>query len=103
MPEQLQGSYSLPAAKNWSVILSHEILSGAYKSQAAKWLDSMDIAGLTRQEDSALVWAQESNAFVCNTVMPSGSTPLVGTELNGTYYETAIPVIQLQIAKAGYR
>lgn len=103
MPEQLQGSYSLPHAKNWSAILAREITSGVYSSQATEWLTDMDIGSVMQIEDSALAWAQQSNAFVCTTVMPEGPEAYVGKELNGTYYESCVPVIQLQIARAGYR
>lgn len=35
--------------------------------------------------------------------MPKGVEALKGKELNGTYYATAVPVVELQIARAGYR
>lgn len=36
-------------------------------------------------------------------VFPEGPDTIVGQELAGDYYEKAVPVIELQVAKAGYR
>jgi len=58
---------------------------------------------LSSPESSALVWAKDSNAYVCSTVMPDGYTVLEDEDLSGAYYKKAIPVIELQLAKAGYR
>ena len=52
---------------------------------------------------SATSWASEANAYVCSTVMPDGISAVEKTDLSGTYYTKAIPVVELQIAKAGYR
>lgn len=53
--------------------------------------------------NSSLAWAQEANQYICSTVMPDGATALNGTELGGEYYEKGIPVIEIQVARAGYR
>lgn len=37
------------------------------------------------------------------TVLPDGPHEIVGQELGGAYYEKAAPVIELQVARAGYR
>lgn len=50
-----------------------------------------------------MIWAKQANTYVCSTVMPDGPATLNGTELDGDYYTTAVPVVQLQIARAGYR
>ncbi|OSD02218.1 nuclease Le1 [Trametes coccinea BRFM310] len=60
-----------------------------------------------RQSDDAitplacpLVWAAESNAFDCSVVFNFQS----GEDLcSGTYFENAVPVIDLQLAKQGFR
>jgi len=52
---------------------------------------------------TALHWAQETNAFVCTAVLPEGVEGLVGKDLSGVYYEEAVPVVELSVAKAGYR
>lgn len=36
-------------------------------------------------------------------VLPEGPAAIVGQELGGEYYEKAAPVIELQVARAGYR
>lgn len=36
-------------------------------------------------------------------MLPEGPEAIVGQELAGDYYEKAAPVIELQVAKAGYR
>lgn len=50
-----------------------------------------------------MIWAADTNSFVCSTVMPNGPDALTNQELSGAYYQSAIPVVQKQIAKAGYR
>lgn len=49
-----------------------------------------------------LIWARESNAFDCSTVF--NFEPEVDPELcTGSYFTNAIPVVDLQIAKQGFR
>jgi hypothetical protein len=100
MPEKLVGGYTLADAQRWANILTTEITSGAFADQAASWLKWVDI---TDPVTTSLIWASETNAFVCTTVLPGGKDAVQNQELNGTYYEAAVPVIQLQIARAGYR
>jgi len=101
MPEMLtDGGYSLSDAKDWAANLTTEINSGTYNSEAPSWLDGIT---LTDPVSTSMVWAQEANAYVCTTVMPGGISSVQGKELNGSYYTTAIPVVELQIARAGYR
>ena len=52
---------------------------------------------------SSMVWASDSNAYVCTAVMPNGVEATEDTDLSGTYYTTVLPVVKLQFAKAGYR
>lgn len=51
-----------------------------------------------------MVWAADTNAYVCSTVLSKGVAAVETGDLstNG-YYTAAIPVVKLQIAKAGYR
>lgn len=37
------------------------------------------------------------------TVFPEGPKAIVGQELSGEYYEKAAPVLEKQVARAGYR
>jgi hypothetical protein len=64
------------------------------------WLTGMDISDPVT---SSMVWAKDSNAYVCTTVMPNGVLATENVDLSGAYYTSALPVVQLQIAKAGYR
>ena len=100
MPEKLVGGYKLEFAEEWANTLSTSIRSGEYQSIADGWLNGVD---LNDPVSTALAWAEEANAFVCTTVMPDGTDGVENQELSGDYYNTAIPVIQLQIARAGYR
>lgn len=100
MPEKLIGGYSLEDARDWSEELVGEIVSGKYANASKGWLEGIDIKNPV---DSAMVWARDANSFVCDTVVPEGQAAVEGKELDGEYYDAAIPVIQMQIAKAGYR
>lgn len=100
MAEKLIGGYSLQDAKEWSEELVGEIVSGKYANVSKGWLEDMDVE---KPVDSAMVWARDANSFVCSAVVPQGQEAVEGKELDGAYYDAAIPVIQMQIAKAGYR
>jgi S1/P1 Nuclease len=100
MLEKLVGGYSLEDAQKWAKTLSAAIKKGKYKSQAPGWLEGVD---LNDPVSTTMIWATEANKYVCSTVMPNGADAIEGQELDGDYYESAVPVIQLQIARAGYR
>lgn len=100
MPEKLRGGYSLTDAQAWAQNLSAEIDSGVYKKQANSWLDGIK---LDDPIDTAMLWATDANAYVCSTVLPNGQSAVETGDLDGDYYKSAIPVVELQIAKAGYR
>ncbi|PMD62936.1 S1/P1 nuclease [Hyaloscypha bicolor E] len=100
MPEKLVGGYTLADAERWAATLTTEINTGAFKDQAASWLEGIDI---TDPVTTSLGWASQTNQFVCTTVLPNGKEGVENQELSGSYYEAAVPVIQLQIARAGYR
>lgn len=100
MPEKLIGGYSIADAYQWGLALSTAITSGVYADQASSWLEGMD---LSDPVTTTLAWSQEANAFVCTTVMPDGVSALENQELSEDYYESCVPLIQIQIARAGYR
>ncbi|KAJ4353912.1 uncharacterized protein N0V89_005643 [Didymosphaeria variabile] len=100
MPEKLIGGYSLSDARTWSEELVAEIQSGKYANASSAWLNGIDIKDPVA---SAMVWAQDANSYVCTAVIPLGQEAVEGKELEGEYYDAAIPVIQQQIAKAGVR
>ena len=100
MPEKLVGGYALSDAERWAATLTTAIKTGIYQPQAAGWLTGIE---LSDPVTTSLAWAEEANAFVCTTVMPDGVAALENQELSGDYYNSCVPVIQLQIARAGYR
>ncbi|KAL1304451.1 hypothetical protein AAFC00_003447 [Neodothiora populina] len=100
MAEQLVGGYSLKDARTWATTLGKAITSGTYKSQVSSWTKGLDT---TDPISSALSWAQEANAYVCSTVIPSGVSAVENKDLSTSYYDDAIPIVELQIARAGVR
>lgn len=100
IPEKLIGGYALPFAEAWARNLTLAIKESEYKSLAPSWLEGIDLADPVT---TAMIWAQGTNKLVCTTVLPNGVEGVLDQELGGQYYDTAIPVVQLQVAKAGYR
>jgi hypothetical protein len=98
--ESIAGGSSLSAAKNWAANLTSAIKTGTYKSAATGWVSGLSI---TSAQSSALTWATESNAAVCSTVLSKGVSWVEDNDLSGSYTTTATPVVNLQIAKQGYR
>ncbi|RPD68005.1 nuclease Le1 [Lentinus tigrinus ALCF2SS1-7] len=106
-----------------------EIKTGSFKSEAASWIScsspteplskrsppgeilERELKALVNAHHSRaaeaitplacpLVWAAESNAFDCSVVFDFTT----GEDLcSGTYFAKAIPVIDLQLAKQGFR
>lgn len=100
IPQKAIGNFSQTNAFTWAKNLTAEIRYGQYKKESRTWLKGLKV------EDpigSAMLWANDANKFVCTTVLPNGTDAVFGKELSGAYYETAIPVVRKQIAKAGYR
>ncbi|KAK1758595.1 S1/P1 nuclease [Echria macrotheca] len=89
-------------ARLWADSLTAEIRAGRFAGTTSRaWLDGLDIDDPTA---TALLWAREGNAHVCTTVLPEGPQAIRGQELGTTsYYDAAAPVIELQVARAGYR
>ncbi|KZS96029.1 nuclease Le1 [Sistotremastrum niveocremeum HHB9708] len=114
----------------WANTLVTRIKTGAYKSEAASWISCSSITstksskrgliGTTIEDDIALTrknarrstqvtlpelacplaWAQDSNSFDCSIVF----SYTTGEDLcTGSYFNAAIPIIDTQIAKQGYR
>ncbi|GAB7347874.1 hypothetical protein MBLNU459_g5401t1 [Dothideomycetes sp. NU459] len=100
MPETLRGGYTLADAKAWATNLTTEIKSGTYKSEAASWISDIDVSDVVT---TTMTWATQANSYVCTVVMPNGYKVLESGDLDGDYYASAIPTIELQIARAGYR
>ncbi|KAK5660675.1 hypothetical protein OQA88_12039 [Cercophora sp. LCS_1] len=99
VPRRQPGPYI--AARKWADALSAEITVGKYLNVSkTEWLQNLDLQDPIA---TALSWAREGNAFVCTAVLPEGPEAIKGQELAGAYYEKAAPVIELQVARAGYR
>ena len=54
-------------------------------------------------EACALEWANEANNYVCSYVLMDDVEGVQGHDLAGEYYEGAVPIVELLIAKAGVR
>lgn len=102
MPDKLRGveNVTLSDAQAWAFDLTADIKTGKYKACAQSWIQGDDIADAKR---SALAWATDSNAYVCSVVLPDGVDSVNATELGGSYYDSAVETVELQIAKGGYR
>ena len=98
MVEKLAGGPNSTAIVNsFAASLIADIDTGKYKSQKADWISCSDI---TTASDCALKWAQDANTLNCQYVLQNDES---GAELDGTYYTGAVPYIELQISKGGYR
>ncbi|THH14804.1 hypothetical protein EW146_g5583 [Bondarzewia mesenterica] len=75
------------------------ITSGEYSSLKSGWISCISTSALSGTS-CPLVWAQEANAYDCSTVFDYSSNEDLCTS---SYYTMAIPIIDLQIAKQGYR
>lgn len=97
MVERAAGGSTPAAYELWAQTLEARIDSGIYSSQKADWVSCANIyaAGAC-----ALAWAQDANAINCQYVLQVDET---GQELSGSYYTGALPYIEIQIAKGGYR
>ncbi|KAH8895960.1 S1/P1 nuclease [Thozetella sp. PMI_491] len=100
MPEKLIGGDTLADALSWATTLTTQINSGSYSSLKASWIAGDDVGDVVT---TATRWASDANALVCTVVMPNGVAALQQGDLYPTYYNSVIPTIELQIAKAGYR
>ncbi|KAK4216610.1 S1/P1 nuclease [Rhypophila decipiens] len=89
-------------AKHLADQLSGQIVGGKFNESSRSWLEGMTLADPVA---TALQWAVEGNAHVCTTVMPQGPEAIRDQELGSdtVYLKNALPVIELQLAKAGYR
>ena len=91
------GGNSTATLDTFSQTLIGRIDSGSYSGQKASWVSCIDV---NKASACALEWAQDANAYNCQYVLKTDET---GEELDGNYYAGAEPIIELQIAKGGYR
>lgn len=97
MVEELAGGSTTSVINSFAANLTAEINSGKFSSQKASWIACSDIS---TAEECALEWAQDANKINCEYVLKKNETDV---ELSGAYYEGAIPYLQEQLAKGGYR
>ena len=91
------GENSTATLESFSKTLIGRIDSGSYSSEKASWISCVNIKTAS---DCALEWAQDANAYNCQYVLKTDES---GKELDGDYYTGAEPIIELQLAKGGYR
>ncbi|KAI0065751.1 nuclease Le1 [Artomyces pyxidatus] len=83
----------------WAAAIAKEIKSGTYASVAASWVSCISASELS-STSCPLVWAEEANSFDCTDVFNFTT----GQDLcDSDYYDAAIPIIDEQVAKQGYR
>jgi len=102
----------------WADTLISRIQTGTYKSLAANWISCSstttplsqrsiedDIAGILHPRaitplECPLVWAEDANSFDCSFVFNFTSKQDLCTS---SYFTNAVPIIETQIAKQGFR
>ncbi|OAR00034.1 hypothetical protein LLEC1_07551 [Akanthomyces lecanii] len=89
-----------PLAKRWATQLTDEISQGKWAGEKDSWVKDINLADTN---STALAWSREANALVCSHVLPQGPQDIQGQELSGQYYEDAAPILEKQVALAGYR
>lgn len=94
------GGGELGEAKQWADELTGEIEWGIFRWQREGWLCGVDYGDVV---GTVLGWARDSNELVCSHVIPEGVGAVEGKELSGEYYGSVVDVVELQIARAGYR
>jgi hypothetical protein len=99
MLTKLTGGTDIPTAKVFASQLTERILKGDYSAVASSWFTS----SLSDAKAAAMAWATEANDEVCTTVFPEGPLAMEGVEIDGAYYEKAVPVLEKLIAHGGYR
>lgn len=87
-------------ASRWASELVEEIESGKFADEKESWLKGMNILD---PKETVMAWATEANSYVCSHVMPKGPEAIRGQELSGDYLSQAKTVVEVQVARAGYR
>ena len=95
--EAAGGRNSTETLDTFSKALITRIDSGSYSIEKGTWVSCADTSTAS---ECALAWSQDANAYNCEYVLKYDEP---GLELNGEYYTGAKPIIELQIAKGGYR
>lgn len=99
--EKHQGGSAIRHAVGWADTLHSEIESGKYTGSREGWSTCVNPANA---EECALIWATESNKWMCDYVLPATfPAGFEGQELSGDYFQGAVPIVDELVAKAGWR
>ncbi|KAI8914221.1 S1/P1 nuclease-domain-containing protein [Gorgonomyces haynaldii] len=84
--------------------LIQQINSGSYAAQATGWISAKKFNAVSQYGNNAasLEYTQEANAIDCDYVYLAYNQNK-GTDLSGNYYTGAVPYIDRQLARGGYR
>lgn len=88
-----------PAAAKWAKALVERTEAADSTSPNV----STECANLADPNQCGIEWATESNKLVCQYVLAPGLAWVKDNDLGGEYYEGAVHVVELQIARAGVR
>jgi len=88
-----------PAAAKWAKALLERTKTAHPSSPDV----STECANLSDPNECGIEWATESNKLVCQYVLAPGLDWVKDNDLGGEYYEGAVDVVELQIARAGVR
>lgn len=99
IPETHRRGKSITTAVKWADELYETVIAGdRWDVNTEGWGTCMDPQ--TAQE-CVLSWADETNTWMCKYVLPE--TGIIGEELGEEYYEGARPIVDMLVAKAGWR
>jgi hypothetical protein len=84
--------------------LINDIRFGKYRAMRDSWISNRNIMELSPNGNSmtAIDWATDANGISCQIVWDDFDRDL-NQDFGGAYFEKALPVVYLQVAKAGFR
>jgi len=85
----------IEAAQKWAEKL--------YNANAAQDADPLACANIQSPSDCTLPWASEANTYVCSTAMKESIDWYQNNDLSLDYYDSAAPVVEYLIGRAGER
>jgi hypothetical protein len=89
---------NIRTAKTFADFLTDQMNTGIINN--SNFTAGIDLAD---PQATALIWASDANAQVCETVFAQGVAAVEKVDLSGAYTDAAQPVVELQLAKAGVR
>lgn len=100
MLQTLEGGTTETTARTYATTLTKAIKAGTYGWSPTSWSDDLTV---NNPQATALSWASEANGYVCSDVIPNGVSAVENVDLADAYYTAHLHVVQIQIARAGYR